>query len=185
MFSRKSKKNSAAPSELEQKKREKKEKKRLAKAKKINESIEEDSPVQLIALVKPSGSNGEETFQPGKEPMETSSQPSITPQSAHLPRPQAEPSTGGPNRNHLKAQSSIHIISSDSVTSMATFNLQGENLDCDEETVKLSFGAANDEWGDRVGDEFEIMPTNNDSMIVMRNRLESVPSPRINRSYEL
>ena len=160
----------------------KKDKKRLAQAKKLQKEEEKNSPVQLVSVVKRAADDdngGEETTKP-TEMHKLVRTPNTTPTGSASHPPQDQPSARGPSTNlrALKAQSSVHVIRKDSVTSTASFDLGGEHLECDYETVQLTFD-------DKREDEFELVPTNHPNMQIMRNRLESAPSPRINRSYEL
>ena len=183
MFKRKGKKNlpdSPSTPVSEQKKTLTKheEKKLQALAKKAQKAEEKESPVQLVSVKRTAriGEDGGEgkTAKPNKSREDTA-----TRSNKPAPLPSQTQSSASKVRPALKAQSSVHIFSTDSVTSSTSFDFGGESRECDEETVKFSFEEDKREY------EFEVVPTSHPNVRIMRNRLDSVPSPRINCSYEL
>ncbi len=186
MFRRKSTKNQIQPNLVSGQKKTGNDKKRLARQAKKQKKKEKESPVQLVSVKMTANdadweemtksTEAEETSR--KRPIETNTTPT---KPAPLPPP-VERDAGGHATNHatLKSQSSLHIISGDSVTSTTSFDFRGEELNWDEETIKLSF-----KDDDERVDEFEVVPTNHPNIQLLRNRLESTASTRINISYEL
>lgn len=183
MFKRKSKKNLPAPtSSVPDPKKtftKHEEKKLQALAKKAQKAEEKESPVQLMS-VKRTARHGEddggETTTIPEEVVKSFEDTMTTP---NRPAPLSSQTQASGSKPSLKAQSSVHTFSGDNVTSSTSFNFGEESTECDEETVKLDFEEDKQEY------EFEVVPTEYPNMKIMRNRLESVQSPRINRSYEL